>query len=265
MSGYAQKDTTISNLVRRNEDWAAGIERIHPGAFPRMARRPQQPKVLWIGCSDSRVPESVITASVPGDIFVHRNIGNQFSADDPSAASVVQFAVQRLRVSHVVVVGHTHCGGVAAAFEAVKDGLPPSGPLGGWLHHLIHLARHHPDATDLTEANVVSAIDRVRDFIEKMEYLDPRGEQEFQQVTVVGMVYELETGRLRELGRREVWPPQEEADEDESDTATVYEAGRYENPPYANGQYADEPYEDGVYENKPYANGVYATGIPVYV
>ncbi|KZT69837.1 carbonate dehydratase, partial [Daedalea quercina L-15889] len=107
----------IASLLTRNDEWAAGMQRIHPGVFHHMAKG-QQPKVLWIGCADSRVPESAITASVPGDIFVHRNIGNQFSPDDVSAASAVQFAVQILRVSHVVIVGHTNCGGVQAALEA---------------------------------------------------------------------------------------------------------------------------------------------------
>ncbi|KAH9832894.1 carbonic anhydrase, partial [Rhodofomes roseus] len=194
------KDLTMAHLLVRNEEWAAGIDRIHPEAFPRMATVPQRPKVLWIGCADSRVPESVVTASVPGDIFVHRNIANQFSADDRNAASVVQYAVQHLRVSHVLIVGHSHCGGVEAALEAVKSGRPPSGPIGEWLHHLIHLAKHYPEITELTEVNVISAVNRVGNFIEKMECLDPSVGEEAARVTVVGMVYELETGRLREAG-----------------------------------------------------------------
>ncbi|KZT69842.1 carbonic anhydrase [Daedalea quercina L-15889] len=199
----AHDDSPIASLLMRNEEWAAGIDRMNPQTFLRMATERQQPKVLWIGCADSRVPESVVTASVPGDIFVHRNIANQFSPDDPNGASVVQFAVQSTRVTDVVVVGHTRCGGVQAALGVANGDAPPDGPLGQWLRDLVDLANELPPApppaaeTILMDANVARAVSRVRDFISNLK---PIQDGSPHRVKIVGMVYELETGRLRRIG-----------------------------------------------------------------
>ncbi|KAH9928085.1 carbonic anhydrase [Fomitopsis serialis] len=198
----APPDTTIESLLARNEEWASGIDRIHPRAFHHMAKT-QRPEVLWIGCADSRVPESVITASVPGDILVHRNIANQFAADDANGASVVQYAVEDLGVTHVLVVGHTQCGGVHTALEVAGGAHRPGGALGDWMSHLLHLAKRHPDVTALTEANVISTVDRVKNYIDNMKF---EGAYDYRSVAVVGMIYELETGGSGRLCGRTLCP-----------------------------------------------------------
>jgi carbonic anhydrase len=102
------RETPISALLERNGSWAERQERVNPLLFPSLARS-QHPHVLWIGCSDSRVPETTVLDLLPGDLFVHRNIANVVSAGDMSVLSVVQFAVEMLGVSHIVVCGMPFC------------------------------------------------------------------------------------------------------------------------------------------------------------
>jgi len=260
----APPDTTIDSLLTRNEEWASGIDRIHPRAFHHMAKIEQRPQVLWIGCADSRVPESVITASVPGDIFVHRNIANQFAADDANGASVVQYAVEILSVEHVLVVGHTQCGGVHTALDVARDGArAPGGALGDWLSHLVHLAKHHRDATALTEANVVSTVDRVKDYIDNMKF---EGAYDYQSVAVVGMVYDLEAGRLREIVRKDALPSlhDAESDDDETDETTAYDNGPYEEGAYDDGSYESGPYDSESWSKAAYEEGPWGNAVGVY-
>lgn len=119
-------------LLRRNRDWAERTARQAPGRFDELARG-QSPPFLWIGCSDSRVPPTRIVDGRPGELFVHRNVANRVSPDDPNSLSVVQYAVEALEVPHVVVCGHYGCGGVRAALDAAAgrqatDGKADDGP-----------------------------------------------------------------------------------------------------------------------------------------
>ncbi|KAM5543078.1 hypothetical protein V8D89_003462 [Ganoderma adspersum] len=166
----------------------------------------QRPQILWIGCSDSRVLEAEITHSGPGDVFVHRNIANQFHLDDDNAMSVLSYGVETLKVHHIFMVGHTHCGGVAhahqkAAETPVEPGTAPDDrlahltPLERWLAPLTELARNtEGDPTALSEANVRMQVENLR----KCEVI--QREWETRDVPIHGLVYELETGNLRDLG-----------------------------------------------------------------
>ncbi|TKY90425.1 hypothetical protein EX895_000423 [Sporisorium graminicola] len=113
----------VSDLLSKNKSWSASFCANKPELVAELAQT-QTPKILWIGCADSRVPESVVCGADPGEIFVTRNIANQFRLDDDNALSVLTFAVQALGIEHVVVVGHTSCGGVNAAIAATSA--PPS-------------------------------------------------------------------------------------------------------------------------------------------
>nr|CDI51144.1 related to carbonic anhydrase [Melanopsichium pennsylvanicum 4] len=113
----------VTDLLSKNKAWSANFTSTKPELAAQLAET-QTPKILWIGCADSRVPESVVCDANPGEIFVTRNIANQFRLDDDNALSVLTFAVQALGIEHVVVVGHTSCGGVNAAIAGASA--PPS-------------------------------------------------------------------------------------------------------------------------------------------
>ncbi|KAI0698744.1 carbonic anhydrase [Earliella scabrosa] len=190
------QDFVLARLLSNNAQWAEDVQKSEPGFFTECAKG-QAPKVLWIGCADSRVPESVVTAAKPGDIFVHRNIANQFHLDDDSALSVLDYAVEHLGVSHVILVGHTNCGGAAACAKAAAapSAAPPSSPLERWLAPLVEIAKNtEGDLTALVEANVRAQVAN----IVKTDVI--QHEWTKRDVQVHGWVYELETGRLRDLG-----------------------------------------------------------------
>ena len=110
---------TIDRFIERNRAWAERARADDPELFERLARG-QAPRALWIGCSDSRVPASTVLDLAPGELFVHRNVANVAAADDPAFQAVLQFAVEALRVPHVIVCGHTGCGGIRAALEGTE-------------------------------------------------------------------------------------------------------------------------------------------------
>ncbi|EJD04756.1 carbonic anhydrase [Fomitiporia mediterranea MF3/22] len=219
MTSVATFHSELNRLLSSNAQWAADVSKHEPGFFTECAKG-QAPKVLWIGCADSRVPESVIMACKPGEIFVHRNIANQFHLDDDSAQAVLAYAVNHLGVEHVVVVGHTQCGGVAGAYDAACS---PSGnalkagttPLSRWLTPLIQLASTSslpspisPDEriamlTKLSEANVCAQVQNITasEVMQSVWQKAKTGEDpKVKNVYVHGWVYELESGRLRDLG-----------------------------------------------------------------
>ncbi|KAG1807855.1 carbonic anhydrase [Suillus subaureus] len=213
---------SIETLLNANEEWAQSVIKDTSNFFTQTATG-QSPKVLWIGCSDSRVPESVITASRPGDIFVHRNIANQFHLNDDSALSVLIYAVKVVGFDSssngytsltVVLVGHTHCGGAAACLKAAKDAAADTGasqpdiPLTRWLSPLIARVQ----SLDLSACSESEALDKVVetnimmqvDNICKSEpittaWADPNA----KKVTVHGWMYDLSRGRIDELVYRE--------------------------------------------------------------
>lgn len=135
------------SLLLRNANWSNAFV-THQPELASALKQGQHPKVFWIGCSDSRVPESVVCNARPGELFVLRNVANQFHSHDDSAVSALTFAVQALGVEHVIVVGHTNCGGVSAAIRQVLGELndtheiPPSTALTRHLTPLTHLARY---------------------------------------------------------------------------------------------------------------------------
>ncbi|KAI6005373.1 carbonic anhydrase [Pisolithus marmoratus] len=206
----------LASLLSANAQWAERTSNAHPGFFGQCAKG-QSPKILWIGCADSRIPESVVTDAKPGDIFVHRNIANQFHHHDDSALSVLTYAVNVVGVEHVIIVGHTHCGGAAVCLEAAQaqasnspPTVSPDTPLGRWLAPLINLvttldlktlpAETHLDA--IVEANVKRQVENVcaTDVI-KGVWAAATGDEskEKSQVWVHGWVYDVASGRLKDL------------------------------------------------------------------
>ncbi len=133
---------TYLKLLQNNREWAASQIEEDPGFFENLAGR-QNPKFLWIGCSDSRVPANQITGTQPGDIFVHRNIANMVVHTDLNMLSVLQYAVEVLEVNHIIVCGHYGCGGVKAAMTNKSFGL-----INKWLRNIKDVYRIHKDEID---------------------------------------------------------------------------------------------------------------------
>ncbi len=127
----------LKDLFAHNRAWAAQMERDRPGFFSGLVEQ-QTPKYMWIGCSDSRVPANQITGLEPGEVFVHRNVANIVVHSDLNALSAIQFAVERLKVEHIMVVGHYGCSGVQAALERARIGLADN-----WLRHIQSVRDHH--------------------------------------------------------------------------------------------------------------------------
>ncbi len=129
--------TSIRDLFTHNRAWAAQMERDRPGFFSGLTQQ-QKPKYMWIGCSDSRVPANQITGLEPGEVFVHRNVANIVVHSDLNALSAIQFAVEMLKVEHVMVVGHYGCGGVQAALDGTRIGLADN-----WIRHIQDVRDRH--------------------------------------------------------------------------------------------------------------------------
>ncbi|TCD66026.1 hypothetical protein EIP91_001879 [Steccherinum ochraceum] len=199
----------MTRLLSNNAAWATDVSKAEPTFFPDSAKG-QAPKLLWIGCADSRVPESVVAACKPGEIFVHRNIANQFPPEDDNALSVLAYAVDALNIDHIVVAGHTFCGGATHCFNGASSAptpaspSTPSTPLGRWLGSLTDLARQ--------QQQVFNGVDKeraIRALIEKNVEMQVRNVAETfvvreawkrgRDVQVHGWVYELESGRLQDL------------------------------------------------------------------
>jgi len=140
-------NSPLQNLLDSNRAWSAAVSRKDPDFFPHLAKQ-QAPKYLWIGCSDSRVPATQIVDLPPGEIFVHRNVANVISHSDLNCLSTIQFAVDTLKVEHIIVVGHYGCGGVQAVLDKLRLGL-----VDNWLRHVGDVAEKH--------APMLSAIDRM--------------------------------------------------------------------------------------------------------
>ena len=189
----------LNELIERNRAWADRIKAHEPDFFSNLSAR-QSPRYLWIGCSDSRVPAEQLVGLQPGELFVHRNVANVVVHTDFNCLSVMQFAVEVLRVGHVIVCGHYGCGGVAAALRGTKLGL-----IDNWLRHVQDVAQQHqselsgvePEARRvdrLCELNVIEQVLSVcRTTIVQGAW--ERG----QQLTVHGWVYGLNDGLLRDL------------------------------------------------------------------
>jgi len=189
----------LAHLFEQNRLWSERIRAEDPGFFDRLAKL-QNPEYLWIGCSDSRVPANQITGLQPGEVFVHRNVGNVVVHSDLNCLSVLQYAVDVLKVKHILVVGHYGCGGVKAALENTRVGL-----VDNWLRHIQDVRQKHRDLMSalsdpqqrhdrLCELNVIEQVLNichttiVRDAWERN-----------QDVTVHGWVYGLADGLAHDM------------------------------------------------------------------
>lgn len=188
-------------LLLENKAWSEEVKQRQPDYFERLARG-QQPEFLWIGCSDSRVPADIIVNAEPGEIFAHRNIANQVIATDFNCQSVLQYAVQALKVKHVIVCGHYNCGGVKAALSRRNSDLSI---VNKWLIHIKDVYRLHREELDaindfeekanrLVELNV---IEQVRN-LSYTSIIQDAWKNE-RRPTLHGWVYALEDGLLKEL------------------------------------------------------------------
>ncbi|GAB2654076.1 carbonate dehydratase [Arenimonas aestuarii] len=190
----------LKELLDKNKEWAEKVRAEDPQFFKRLSGL-QAPKYLWIGCSDSRVPANQITGLMPGEVFVHRNIANVVVHTDLNCLSTIQFAVDVLKVEHILVVGHYGCGGVHAALTGTRVGLADN-----WLRHVGDVARKHEallaevDLESLRHARLceLNVVEQVVNVCETTIVMDAwaRG----QKVSVHGWVYSLLDGRVRELG-----------------------------------------------------------------
>jgi carbonic anhydrase len=190
--------TSITDLFTHNRAWAAEMERERPGFFTNLKSQ-QKPKYMWIGCSDSRVPANQITGLEPGEVFVHRNVANVVVHSDLNALSTIQFAVEMLKVEHVMVVGHYGCGGVQAALDNVRIGLADN-----WIRHIQDVRDRHrqllhslPEAKRLDALVELNAIEQVVNVCQSTVLQDAwaRG----QQISVHGWVYGVHDGLLQDL------------------------------------------------------------------
>lgn len=147
---------TYEELLQGNKDWVAKQLAADPDFFKKLAQG-QNPDVLWIGCSDSRVPANEVTNSKPGEVFVHRNIANMCVHSDMNMLSVLDYAVNVLKVKHVIVAGHYNCGGIAAALSSQQFGL-----IDNWLRHIKDVYRMHSDELD----NIENEADKINRLVE---------------------------------------------------------------------------------------------------
>jgi carbonic anhydrase len=188
----------LEDLFAHNREWAARMEQERPGFFTSLKSQ-QSPRYMWIGCSDSRVPANQITGLEPGEVFVHRNVANVVVPTDLNCLSTIQYAVDMLKVEHLMVVGHYGCGGVNAALSGTRVGLADN-----WLRHIKDVgSRHKPllDATDaehrvslLCELNVIEQVVNVAQTTVVQDAW-ARG----QSLTLHGWVYGLSDGLIQDL------------------------------------------------------------------
>ncbi|KAJ3099217.1 hypothetical protein HK100_004936 [Physocladia obscura] len=189
---------TLAELLNNNREWATAIQATQPGLLEKLAKA-QNPEILWIGCSDSRVPAEFICGLGPGDLFVHRNIANVVTHTDVSCLSVLQYAVDVLKVKHVIVCGHYQCGGCLAAMSNKQYGL-----IDNWLRNIkdIYMSNKATlkdlspieQGQALIELNVAKSVLNICHTTIVQNAWD-RG----QELSVHGWVYQLEDGLIQDL------------------------------------------------------------------
>ncbi len=191
----------IDTFLNNNRLWATQIKEEQPHYFSNMAAG-QQPEMLWIGCSDSRVPAEIIVGAEPGEMFIHRNIANQVIATDFNALSVVQYAVNILKVKHIIVCGHYGCGGVQAALNPQNPGLVLTNK---WLMHIKNTYRLHQDEIDgfMTEEERVNKLVELNT-IEQVHALShtsiiQESWDNHDAPMIHGWVYDMSNGLLNQL------------------------------------------------------------------
>lgn len=187
----------LKTILNNNKKVIRNKTRTNPDFYKDLAKG-QHPKVLFIGCSDSRVPVSV-TGLDAGEVFVHRNIANVILKDDLNSASVIQYAVEHLKVEYIIVCGHTHCGGVHASLHNEGHGL-----MGGWLKNIEDIYKgHKKELSGLSDEDMQVALSELNAVQSVLNIVTnpvvTEAWEKGQKLTVVGWMYEIEKGRLREL------------------------------------------------------------------
>lgn len=193
------KPDNIDILFEQNRQWATSIDAVRPGFFSRLLKQ-QNPQYLWIGCSDSRVPANEVVGLESGELFVHRNIANVVVHSDLNCLSVIQFALEQLKVKHIMVVGHYSCSGVRAVFQGRRIGLSDN-----WLRHVQEVKDRHQALlmqiedeelrfNALCELNVLEQASHV---CQSTVVLDAWLRE--QDVMVHGLVYALHNGLMQDL------------------------------------------------------------------
>ncbi|WP_294347289.1 carbonate dehydratase [Prosthecochloris sp.] len=189
----------LKNLFEQNREWAEKVKESDPDFFMKLSKQ-QSPEYLWIGCSDSRVPSNQIVGMLPGEIFVHRNIANVVVPSDLNCLSVIQYAVEVLKIKHIIVCGHYGCGGVKAAMENREHGL-----IDNWLEHIRDVYRTHSEKIDaiddenkkldkMCELNVIEQVINVCNTTTVRNAW-----KSGQELAVHGWIYGIEDGILQDL------------------------------------------------------------------
>lgn len=190
---------TLKHLLDNNRRWADSVTAVDPGFFKRLSGQ-QSPEYLWIGCSDSRVPANQITDLAPGEIFVHRNVANVVAETDFNILAVLQYAVDVIKVRHIIVCGHYGCGGVQAALDNVRHGM-----IDNWLAGIRSLRRAH--RTELEALSPTAALDRLCELnvlhqakhVARTTILEDAWERG-QEISIHSWIYRLDCGLITTLG-----------------------------------------------------------------
>ena len=190
---------TLPHLFASNRAWAEKMTRHDPEFFERLSRQ-QAPEYLWIGCADSRVPANEIVGLLPGEMFVHRNVANVVVHTDLNCLSVLQFAIDVLRVRHVIVCGHYGCGGIHAALDREKHGL-----IDNWLRHVQDIQEKYGSELEALESArradrlcELNVMEQVRNVARTTIVQDAWARA--QPLAIHGWIYDIKDGLLRDLG-----------------------------------------------------------------
>ena len=190
--------TQLHELLDSNRLWAAKTEQRSPGFFTALLQQ-QAPQYLWIGCADSRVPANELVDLLPGELFVHRNVANVVVHSDLNCLSVIQFATDLLKVKHIIVVGHSRCGGVIAALNDMRVGLADN-----WIRHVQDVRNRHQEWLDTLPAEEqidalgeLNVIEQAKNVCQTTVVQDAWGRG--QELVVHGWFYGLNNGLLRDL------------------------------------------------------------------
>ncbi|MGO3346298.1 MAG: carbonate dehydratase [Marinomonas sp.] len=190
---------SLNHLFQKNRDWAEKVNNEDPDFFETLSKQ-QKPEYLWIGCADSRVPANQIVDLMPGEVFVHRNIANVVVHTDLNCLSVIQFAVDVLKVKHIMVVGHYGCGGIKAAMDAEEHGL-----IDNWLRHIKDVYRLHKAEVDgiedshqrfdrMCELNVMEQVSHV-----SQSSIVQNAWKNGQELHIHGWCYSINNGHITDL------------------------------------------------------------------
>jgi carbonic anhydrase len=189
----------LQHLFENNRKWAAQVKEKTPDFFEKLSQL-QTPKYLWIGCSDSRIPANLCVGLLPGEIFTHRNVANLVIHTDLNCLSVIQFAIEVLKIEHIIVVGHYGCGGVESAMKNNRLGL-----IDNWLRHIQDVMRKHESSLSVMESEKerfnrlceLNVVEQVTNVCETTIVQDAW--QRGQSVNVHGWIYSLSDGLMQDL------------------------------------------------------------------